>query len=96
MASTAAEWLTIAEACEHLRIARATLYRWAREGRIRLYKMGVRATRVRRSELERMFSPRDEDMAWTALSEQSFAEDWDSEEDAVYDNWRELYGIRTR
>ena len=25
------------------------------------------------------------------LSEESFAADWDSEEDTVYDNWRELY-----
>lgn len=90
------QWLTIAEACAYLRVTRATLYRWAREGRIRLYKMGVRATRLRRSDLERMLSPKDDDMAWTALSELSFAEDWDSEEDAVYDNWRELYGVRTR
>ena len=28
---------------------------------------------------------------WMKLSEASFAVDWDNEEDAVYDNWRELY-----
>lgn len=95
MATAQPEWLTVGEACETLRVTKATLYRWVRQGRLRLYKLGSRATRVRRSDLERMFSPKDEDMAWTALSEQSFAEDWDSEEDAVYDNWRELYGVRT-
>ena len=88
--------MTVSEASAYLKVGRATLYRWAREGRLKLHKIGARTTRVRRSELERMFSPRDDDMAWTALSEQSFAQDWDSEEDAVYDNWRELYGVRTR
>lgn len=96
MATARSEWLTVGEACDTLRVTKATLYRWARQGRLRLYKLSSRATRLRRSELERMFSPRDEDMAWTALSEQTFAEDWDSEEDTVYDNWRELYGVRQR
>ena len=27
------------------------------------------------------------------LSEPSFAEDWDNEEDAVYDNYKEIYGL---
>jgi len=31
---------------------------------------------------------------WTKLSEANFAIDWDNEKDAVYDNWRELYGVR--
>ena len=31
--------------------------------------------------------------AFARLSESSFAEDWDNEEDAVYDNWKEIYGI---
>ncbi|MCP4539505.1 MAG: hypothetical protein GY832_20405 [Chloroflexi bacterium] len=31
--------------------------------------------------------------AWTALSLASFQQDWDNAEDAVYDNWRELYNI---
>jgi hypothetical protein len=32
--------------------------------------------------------------AWTRLSEASFAREWDNDKDAVYDNWRELYGVR--
>jgi hypothetical protein len=33
---------------------------------------------------------------WAALAEQSFAKDWDNEEDAIYDNWREHYHVRER
>lgn len=34
-----------------------------------------------------------EDAEWAMMSHQSFAEDWESEEDSIYDNWREHYGI---
>jgi hypothetical protein len=30
------------------------------------------------------------------LSHQAFAEDWNSEEDAIYDNWRDVYGLPQR
>jgi hypothetical protein len=30
---------------------------------------------------------------WAAVAEQSFAKDWDNEEDAIYDNWREHYHV---
>jgi excisionase family DNA binding protein len=96
MAVVQTEWLTIPEASRYLKVTRATLYRWARQGRLRLYKLGARATRVRRSDLDRMASPQgfSEGPAWTRLSEDSFARDWDNEKDAVYDKWRELYGVR--
>jgi hypothetical protein len=32
--------------------------------------------------------------AWLRLAESSFARDWDNDLDAIYDNWRELYGIQ--
>lgn len=35
----------------------------------------------------------DEELEWQALSLSSFAADWDNPEDAIYDNWRELYGV---
>jgi excisionase family DNA binding protein len=95
MTTVETEWLTVAEASAYLRVTRATLYRWAREGRVRLYKLGGRTTRVRRSDLDGMASPRRhaQGQAWTKLSEESFARDWDNDKDAVYDNWRELYGV---
>lgn len=30
---------------------------------------------------------------WPALSESSFAQDWENEEDAIYDNWKEHYHV---
>ena len=30
---------------------------------------------------------------WAAVAEQSFAKDWDNEDDAIYDNWREHYHV---
>lgn len=35
----------------------------------------------------------DEETDWQHLSLTSFATDWDNPEDAIYDNWRELYGL---
>ncbi len=33
---------------------------------------------------------------WSAMSLEAFQKDWDNPEDAIYDNWRELYGVSTR
>ncbi|MBK8902324.1 MAG: hypothetical protein IPM53_14145 [Anaerolineaceae bacterium] len=35
----------------------------------------------------------DEELDWQKLSLSSFNADWDNPEDAIYDNWRELYGV---
>ena len=59
-----------------------------------LFKLGGRATRVKRADLDRMLVEKASDNTWTRLSETSFAGDWDNEKDAAYDNWRELYGVR--
>jgi len=37
-----------------------------------------------------------EEDSWSLLSHQAFAEDWESEEDSVYDIWRERYGVSER
>ncbi len=37
-----------------------------------------------------------EEAAWSLLSHEAFAEDWESEEDSIYDNWREYYGVPER
>ena len=88
--------MSVSEVCEYLHITRATLYRWARLGRLRLYKLGERTTRVRRRDVQRMIEASAGKEAWAALSEASFARDWENERDAAYDNWRELYGVRPR
>ena len=33
---------------------------------------------------------------WGHIPAASFAEDWDNDQDAVYDRWREHYGVRER
>ena len=33
---------------------------------------------------------------WSAMGLDSFQRDWDNAEDAIYDNWRELYGVPAR
>jgi len=36
-------------------------------------------------------------LPWYALTSQAaLARDWDNEDDAIYDNWRELYGVPAR
>lgn len=38
----------------------------------------------------------DDEIDWQALSLSTFEEDWDNEEDAIYDNWRVHYGVPAR
>jgi excisionase family DNA binding protein len=170
------DWLTIAEACAYLKVTRATVYRWIRDGRLKSYRLGERGTRLRRADVEAMLSPKDnhgrvtvvglsksetyliepgmrvlgdalskftdvpashvvflnqepcdrpevelsagdvlvilpktieaglhgasddadEKQALLKLAESSFAKDWDNEQDAIYNNWQELYGIHAR
>lgn len=111
MAAYGDDLLTVAEACRYLKVTRTTLYRWARQGKLRLVKVGQRTTRLHRVDIDRLagmsatpedggrratYEPSDEERAWLKLAESSFAKDWDNESDAVYDNWRELYGVRDR
>ena len=47
-------FLTLQEAAARLRVSRSTLYRWSREGRLELCRLGSRATRVREVDLMRL------------------------------------------
>jgi len=38
----------------------------------------------------------DDEANWSAMSLDTFQRDWDNAEDAIYDNWRELYGVPAR
>jgi hypothetical protein len=46
--------------------------------------------------LTELFDERAERQGWSFLSEASLQRIWDNEEDAIYDNWRDLYGVPTR
>jgi len=37
----------------------------------------------------------DEEADWSALSLVAFEKDWDNADDAIYDNWREQYGVQS-
>ncbi len=37
-----------------------------------------------------------DDVDWTVMSLETFQKDWDNTEDAIYDNWRELYDVPVR
>lgn len=43
--------------------------------------------------LSEIFDEQTERRGWSFLSEDSLARVWNNEEDAIYDNWRELYGV---
>lgn len=86
------EWLTVAEAAEYLRVSRDTIYRWAKQGKLVLYKVAGTATRVRRSDLDALAQPATGD-PWTKLSAPALDADWDNPEDAIYDDWEKLYGL---
>lgn len=38
----------------------------------------------------------DEEEDWQQLSLSAFEQEWDNEEDAIYDNWRAIYGVSAR
>jgi excisionase family DNA binding protein len=50
-------WLTIQEAVDYLKVARSTLYRWAREGKVTFYRLGEQTVRVRKDELDTVAQP---------------------------------------
>lgn len=88
------EWLTVAEAAEYLRVSRDTIYRWAKQGKLQLYKVGGKATRLRKTDLDALARPLTlADNLWAQLSAPAFDADWDNPEDAIYDDWEKLYGL---
>ena len=38
-------------------------------------------------------SDTEDEVDWRNMSLAAFQEDWDNPEDAIYNNWRELYGV---
>lgn len=92
ISATGEEWLTVAEAAGYLKISRDTIYRWAKQGKLRLYKIAGTVTRVRKSDLDALAKPKGPVDPRTQLSAAAFA-DWDNPEDAIYDDWERLYGL---
>ena len=51
------EWLSIGEAVRQLKVGRTTLHRWVKQGRLTTYRVGPKAVRIRRADLERLITP---------------------------------------
>lgn len=47
-------WISVQEAAQYLGVARPTIYRWARQGRLPIYKLAGGVARVRVQDLERL------------------------------------------
>lgn len=45
------EWLSLQEAADYLGVARPTIYRWAKQSKIRIFKLARGVARVRREDL---------------------------------------------
>ncbi len=54
----ATEWVTIQEAADRLKVSKVTIYRWAREGLLAIYKFGPKVSRVRWQDVEAMAQAR--------------------------------------
>ncbi|MBE3585672.1 MAG: helix-turn-helix domain-containing protein [Thermoanaerobacter sp.] len=48
------KWLTVQEAADHVGVARATIYKWAKQGRLPIYKLGERVARISVEDLEKL------------------------------------------
>ncbi|MDI3281577.1 MAG: helix-turn-helix domain-containing protein [Bacillota bacterium] len=50
------EWITVQEAAEYLGVARSTIYRWAKEGRLPIYKLAEGVARVKVQDLRKFLA----------------------------------------
>ncbi len=100
---TAKSYMTIEETAATLRVSERTVRRWIAGGAVAARKIGG-TVRVPREMVagkgavlarpRRGRPPKTPLAPVSALSEETFANTWDNSEDAVYDRWREIYGVR--
>lgn len=50
------KWLSVQQAADYLGVARTTIYKWSRQGRLPIYKLGERVSRVRLEDLEALLA----------------------------------------
>ncbi len=87
---------TLEEAAKLLKLHPQTLRRWIHQGKLTAKRFG-KQFRLRLEDIERAaqpaFSEMEELSRFDRMALASLAELWDNEEDAVYDDWKELYGV---
>jgi excisionase family DNA binding protein len=95
-------YMTIEESAASFHVSERTVRRWIARGALPARKVGgtVRVPRGAVSEEALAVSRprrgrprRTPAISTSALSDEVFARTWDNAEDAVYDRWREIYGV---
>ena len=90
-------YYTLEEAAGVLKLHPQTLRRWIREGKLPAKRFG-KQFRLRREDLDQAAQPNipkdtEESSHFDQLALAGMVDLWDNEEDAIYDDWRTLYGI---
>ena len=80
-----------------LKLHPQTLRRWIRDGKLPAKRFG-KQFRLRREDLERAAQPgipkdAEEASHFDQMALAAMTDLWDNEEDAIYDDWRTLYGV---
>jgi excisionase family DNA binding protein len=97
-------YFTIEETAATLRVSERTVRRWISRGTLAARKV-ARTVRIPRGsvgeaavlpEAGRGRPRKGTSRAFSALSDDALAQTWDNPEDAVYDRWRTIYGVRKR
>ena len=91
---------TLEDAAKILKLHPQTLRRWIRQGKLPARRFG-KQFRLRLEDIERAAQPTlpqeaEELSYFDRMALASMGELWDNEEDALYDNWKELYGVEER
>jgi hypothetical protein len=63
------------------------------EEKVSLVQEFVEFLRRREKSKQLLKEEKEKEEDWDKLAITSFAEDWDNEKDAIYDNWRERYHV---
>jgi excisionase family DNA binding protein len=92
-------YYTLEEAARMLKLHPQTLRRWIRQGKLPAKRFGSQF-RLRPEDIERAAQPAlpeegEEFSQFDRMALASLAELWSNEEDAIYDNWQELYDVKS-
>ncbi len=88
-------YYTVAEAAKMLKLHPQTLRRWIRQGKLQAKRFGQQF-RLCLEDIERAAQPalpEEADELSDRMTLASLADLWDNKEDAIYDHWKELYGV---
>ena len=92
-------FLTIQKSAQKLKISTRTIRRWIKQGYLPAFKIG-KTVRILEKDIALLpcahKCQRESVTDIAAASDEAFAKTWDNDEDAVYDNWRDIYGIHKR